>query len=545
MNSNSLVARAARETKPFKTFIFPVAIKTLTMRSLSILVLILSISPVLQAQVTWSDDVAEIIYTNCTACHRDAGIAPFPLIDFDEDIAPNVNAILDAVGTGYMPPWIADTTYQDYIKERVLSSEEIQIIADWVANGSPEGNPADAPPPPSYQDEGFITAPADLEVQIPEYTSNASPTFDDYVCFSIPTGLTQDKKLRAFEVIPGNTEIVHHALIYLDEDGTYPTNTSGLCGGPTTGLLGGYTPGGVPTIYPSDGADFNLGVNIPAGSNIVFAMHYPNGSAGMVDDTKVRLYFYDDDIEIREVTSMPILENWNFTIEANTVEEVTDEFNLIPADVSLLSVFPHMHLLGDYIESYAVTPGSDTIPLVRIPHWDFEWQEFYFFKNMVKIPAWSTLYGKGIYENLPGNPHNPNDPPIDVSAGLNTTDEMFLIYFSFLGYEEGDELLDIEALTQITTDLSEIQFDELGTLNVYPNPAEDLLYFELNLRSPSQASIYLYDHQGRLVEKVLDRSELYGGLQRLQIDTERLPAGIYHYSVNLGGDLKGGKILVY
>ncbi len=108
------------------------------MKRLSYILLAILLHNGISSQITWSDDIADIVYTNCSACHRDAGIAPFPLIDFDEDIAPNVNGILDAVGTGFMPPWIADTTYQHYIKERVLSSEEIQLIADWVANGAPQ-----------------------------------------------------------------------------------------------------------------------------------------------------------------------------------------------------------------------------------------------------------------------------------------------------------------------------------------------------------------------------------------------------------------------
>ncbi|NNC83711.1 MAG: T9SS type A sorting domain-containing protein [Flavobacteriales bacterium] len=505
---------------------------------------VLTVSSDLPAQVTWADDVAEIVYANCATCHRDAGIAPFPLIDYTEDVAPNVNAILEAVGTGYMPPWTADSDYQDYLGERLLSSEEVQTIVDWVANGSPEGSAADAPPPPVFNDAGFITATPDLEVRIPDYVSNASATFDDYVCFAIPTGLTEDKKLRAFEVIPGNTEIVHHALVYIDAEGDYETDTSGLCGGPALGLIGGYTPGGQPTIYPSDGQDMNLGVTIPAGSNLVFAMHYPNGSAGQLDSTKVRLFFYEDDTQIREVTTFPLIQDWEFTIEANAVEEVTAEWSYVPEDVSFLNVFPHMHLLGDYIESYAVTLAGDTIPLVRIPHWDFDWQEFYNFQNLIHIPAWTTIHGRGIYENTPGNPHNPNDPPVDVGAGLNTTDEMFLVYFSFLAYEEGDENIDLEELTQLPTDLNSIEWVDSGSMHVYPNPSNDILYFEMELERPSQISIYLYDQHGRLVERIADQAQRNAGMQRITFDTEGLNAGIYFYSVNLNGDLGSGKVLI-
>jgi hypothetical protein len=273
-------------------------------------------------------------------------------------------------------------------------------------------------------------------------------------------------------------------------------------------------------------------------------MNYPNGSAGMLDSTKVRFFFYDDDIPIREVTSLPILENWNFTIEAFTTEEVTAEFNFIPADVSLLSVFPHMHLLGDYIESYAVTPLTDTIPLVRIPHWDFEWQEFYFFKNLIKIPAWSTLYGSGIYENTPGNPHNPNDPPIDVSAGLNTSDEMFLIYFSFLAYEEGDELIDLEELTQLPTSLNELTIAEGAMLKTYPNPFADKVNFELSLETNSQVSIYIYDIKGELVDRVVDRKTYPSGNSLIEYNASpSLSQGTYFYSVNIDGRFGSGKII--
>jgi hypothetical protein len=496
------------------------------------------------AQVTWSEDVAEVLYENCTACHNANGIAPFPLIEYSE-AQINANSILDAVGTGYMPPWPADTTYQDYAHERVLSAEEIQTIVDWVTSGSAEGDPTLAPPPPVYDNLGFITAPADLELFMEPHVSAATSVYDDYSCFTIPTGLLQDKKIKAFEVIPGNPEIVHHCLVYIDEDGTSQTNTSGFCGGPTEGLIGGYTPGANPTVFPSDGQDFNLGVVLPAGSNLVFAMHYPAGSQGQEDQTRIRLYFYDDATQIREVNTSPIIENWDFTIEANTTEEVTAEFNFVPADVSILSVFPHMHLIGDYIESYAVSPAQDTIPLVRVNHWDFEWQEFYFFKHMQKIPQWSTIYGKAVYNNMPGNPHNPNNPPIDVSAGLNTTDEMFLIYYHFLAYQEGDELIDLEELTQLPTSVAEFGSDEFTGLTVSPNPVETVTTFSYLLKRESTVSLYIYNNAGQLIEKLIDKKDTAAGHNTTDWQPENtLSAGVYYYSMRVDGKATAGKLLL-
>jgi len=183
-----------------------------------------------------------------------------------------------------------------------------------LAEGSLEGNPDLAPPAPVYPEDGFILNPPDLEVQIPTYTSQATNFSDDYVCISMPLGLTSSKKLRAFEVVPGNPEVVHHCLLYIDETGEYESDLSGYCVGPTDGLIGGYTPGAVPTIFPSDGADMNMGVIIPAGSNLVLAMHFPEGSAGETDDTKVRLYFYEDDVPLREITTSPHPSKLEFSI---------------------------------------------------------------------------------------------------------------------------------------------------------------------------------------------------------------------------------------
>src|SRR5690606_20421438 len=111
----------------------------------------------------------------------------------------------------------------------------------------------------------------------------------------------------------------------------------------------------------------------------------------------------------------PLLENWFFCISPNTTRYVDDWYPSmsagVPADYSLLSVFPHSHLLGKMMESYAISSSNDTTPLIRIPHWDFEWQDFYFFKNIVKLEAGSRIYGRALYDNRASNPHNPFNPP--------------------------------------------------------------------------------------------------------------------------------------
>ena len=494
-------------------------------------------------QVTWSDDMAQIFYDNCTSCHRPNGIGPFSLMTYEE--ASLAGAALPViVSSGFMPPWTADSEYQEYSHERTLTSDEIIAITEWVNTGMLEGNVDDAPPPPVYPEDGFISATPDIEVQIPEYTSQASLFADDYVCFALPLGLTEDKKLKAFEVIPGNPQIVHHALAYIDPDATYETDLSGICGGPTEGLIGGYTPGSQPTVFPSNGDDLNMGVTIPAGSNLVLAMHYPEGSAGEIDDTSIRLFFYEDEVDIREITTNPIIQNWTFNLPANEVTEINANFGFIPDDKSLLSVFPHMHLLGKDIISYGVTSEDDTIPFVSIPHWDFEWQQFYFFRNMIHIPAWTSMEAYGTYDNTVNNPHNPNDPPIDVGAGLNTSDEMFLVYFQYADYVDGDEDIDLEELTALPSLIDDLSNIEDRNITVLPNPFSDNVKISTQLSQSSKVSISIYDIEGKLIDILVDRENYPPGEQFWTWKPDvSLGNGLYFYSMRINGEVFTGRIL--
>ena len=517
----------------------------LSFLSFSSFILALVISQTSVAQLTWADDVAEIVFKNCTACHNDNGIAPFSLMDY-ESVLDNAGSIAEAVSEDYMPPWTADDTYQSYAHSRKLTAIEKSTLLAWLDDGLTEGNPDDVPPPPVYSNEGFIQAVPDLEMTMEPYTSSATFNQDDYICISLPTGLLEDKKLKAYEVVPGNPSILHHCLVYVDESGNYPTDFGGQCVGPNNdeGLIGGYTPGAVPTVFPSNGDDINMGITIPAGSNIVMALHYPHGSAGEVDQTKIRLFFYDDDVEMREVLTYPLLDNWTFNIQANTQEEVMAQHGPIFQDLSVLSVFPHMHLLGEYINSYVITGDDENIPLIKIPHWDFEWQEFYFFENIQHITSGSTFYANGTYNNTSSNPHNPNDPPQNVQAGLNTSDEMFLVYFHYLSYEEGDEDINLTDLTALPASMTEVVFENNGAISVYPNPVSETVNFTFDLNSTSNTSLYVYDGLGSLVSKVIDRESVVRGASEYSMDVSILNSGVYYYSLRIDGDLKAGKFIV-
>lgn len=500
---------------------------------------------------TWSDDVAAIVYDKCSKCHHSGGIAPFELMSYS-DVSGMSSSISAAISSDEMPPWPPDEMYQQYSHSRALTPTQKTTFLNWISNGMPTGTMTNAPAPPVFN-SGSILGNGDLTVQIPSYASKAMGGHDDYVCFSIPSGLLQNRTIKAMEVVPGNRQIVHHALIYIDPSASYVTDTvGGDCGGPSGNvtLVGGYTPGSMPMILPSStSGGLKLGIDIPANSNIVFAMHYPDGSFGMVDSTKVIFHFYPiGETGIRTVSAAPVIQNWTMAIPPEQVVNYTAQYPStggIPIDMSILSVFPHMHLLGETIKAYAVNATNDTTKFINIHHWDFHWQDFYYFKHMQKAEAGSVIKGEASFDNTSSNPHNPHSPPQTVYAGFNTTDEMFIVYFHYLPYLPGDELYDIESLTNLS--VAEITADQ--NWQIYPVPfSENITFKPTSLKAGDIVSISIYDTQGRLIKKICERqvitsnssSFIWNGKSE---DGYEVKSGTYFISMNCNGEFSSQTIM--
>jgi hypothetical protein len=513
----------------------------------------LLLSNFIHAQLTWSDQIAQLVYDKCGYCHHNGGIAPFSLLTYN-DVFLRRSFVQTYVNNRQMPPWPPNDDYQNYAHKRSLSNSEIQMINDWINNGAPEGNAANTPAAPTYNAGSFLANP-DAVLRAPVYTSKATFGNDDYVCFSIPTGLNTAKKVRAIEVIPGNMSIVHHCLVYADQTGTIGTDTTGNCAGPSSAdLIAGYAPGEFPTIFPN-GQNVKMGVNLSAGSNLVLAMHYPAGSLGMIDSTKIHIFYYPDTTtNVRIVTTAPILNDLGFCINANTVDTITDVFpasSPIPSNFTLISVFPHAHLLGKEFLVYAIKLNGDTIPIIHIPNWNFEWQGFYLFKNPIKLPIGSRLYGGASYDNTTNNIFNPNQPPQNVCFGENTTDEMFLVYFQYLQYQNGDEFLDLDSLTSppqgSATGVVGNEAKGENFLLSYPNPFNNEINIEYYLENPEESSVQIYDIQGRLVRNLSSAIGTQGN-QRivwngLNDSNSEMPSGLYLVYLRVGDKISTNKVM--
>ena len=393
-----------------------------------------------QEEVTFSEHISPIIYHNCTECHRIGGVGPMPFTNY-EQVSALGGMIESVTSNGYMPPWHADPEYSNFIGERYLTDQEKELISGWVNGGMIQGDPSLEADMPEFVEGSVLNEEPD-EVLIMEQAYLVEGNLeDDYRVFVFSTNFGEDKNLKSIEIVPGNLQAVHHVLVNIDTDGLCAAQDaatpeygyeceSGFCTGNIPQLSAGYTPGMVPPMWNND-----IGLVLPNGADIAIQIHYAPSSIDEYDQTAVNLFFKDEEIE-REVQVRTLIDT-EFLVPANEIYEHYVSYQ-IEDDISLISILPHMHLIGKSWLVYAENDG-DTIPIINIPNWDFNWQTFYQPEYMLKLPQGYTIHAYATYDNTSSNPTNPNSPPQDVPWCDYTTCEMFFLPFSYVPYQDGDE----------------------------------------------------------------------------------------------------------
>jgi hypothetical protein len=157
------------------------------------------------SEVTFTRDIAPILQRSCQNCHRPDGVAPMPLVTY-EDVRPWARAIKLRTGlgprAGVMPPWYMEKNIgiQGFKDDPSLSDPEIATIAKWADSGAPRGNPAHLPPPKTFDDRAWHIGTPDLIVKSQEIVvkGDAADWWGEIP--SIPTGLTEDRYVSAVEV---------------------------------------------------------------------------------------------------------------------------------------------------------------------------------------------------------------------------------------------------------------------------------------------------------------------------------------------------------
>jgi len=385
--------------------------------------------------VTFSHDVAPILYRRCAPCHHSGGVAPFSLLTY-QDAAKRAQSIATVTRQRVMPPWLPAAPH--FRDERRLSNAEMATLSHWAAAGAPAGNLSAAPAAPHFRD-GWQLGEPDLEAKMALDFAVPADGSDLYRCFVAPMTIAQDHWVRAVDMRPGNPQVVHHAILFEDISGTARKRDTGSgydCFGtpgflPARGL-GGWTPGSLPYQAPDDMPEL-----LHAHADLVLQVHYHPFGRAVTDRTAVALYFTDRK-PTRHAQDIPLGSNRIDIPPGDRAYKVTDHFS-IPVDVDVIGINPHAHYICKDMLGYAVLPNGTRRTLLHIPDWNFNWQQQYLYPTPVRLPAGTDLAMEFTYDNSDDNPRNPSHPPRRVVWGPSSTDEMAGLHIAVVPVDPDDE----------------------------------------------------------------------------------------------------------
>jgi mono/diheme cytochrome c family protein len=393
-------------------------------------------------RVTFTETIAPIVYQNCVTCHRPGEAAPFSLISYD-DVKNRGQLIAAVTGARIMPPWQATHGYGEFEDERRLTDAQIQSIATWVKSGMPEGDKSKMPALPKFT-SGWRLGTPDLVLEMPKEFEVPASGPDIFRNFVIPSGLLEDKWVRAVEFRPSARTVVHHALFAYVRSGAFASQ-DGADGKPGfrglsprgDGPLGGWAVGASPRFLPE-----GLALPMSKGSDFVIQMHFhPSGKAEREKST-VGIYFAPKapDRNLRVLQLPGLFGIGSLTeIPAGEKNYVMERSATMPVDVKVYLANPHAHYLGKEFKATATLPDGSTKPLLWIQNWDFNWQDGYNYKEPVILPKGTRVDVRITYDNSASNPHQPSNPPKKVWWGEESTDEMGSISFGLIPVRREDE----------------------------------------------------------------------------------------------------------
>lgn len=367
--------------------------------------------------------VAPILNAKCAACHQTGGIAPFPLATF-ADVEPRASQIVNATENRIMPPYLMEVGGEcgSFDESVALTDEEIATIGAWASGERLEGTAIAMTPP------AVPSLPDGTDLFTPEFTpvieGGTLAEFDEYRCFPIEMGLTEESYVTGWEFQPGNSAIVHHVIAML-VDPSAPSGVEGLdnsqvmaglnardgrdgwhCFGEAgdgvrvEGVPAAWAPGSGPFTYPE-----GVGVRVQPGRQLIVQVHYNLARAevrGQSDRTRVRLQLKSsverqaslllNDAFLGTLRNDPpdVLEPGNPAARYSWTRSGA-EFGLPPGvPVEVIMVSPHMHQRGS---KYTLEFGrGDQFECQgRVSRWDFNWQRPYQYLTPPTLDAQSQI----------------------------------------------------------------------------------------------------------------------------------------------------------
>lgn len=395
-------------------------------------------------EITYAAHVAKILNERCVSCHRPGEVAPFSLTSYEEAVGW-AEMMKEVIDEGRMPPWFADPSHGKFSNDARLSANEKKTIAQWIAGGKPMGDKSQLPPAPTFT-EGWRIGEPDLVLAMRDkpYSVPAEGVVQ-YQYMMVDPGFTEDKWIQAAEARPGNRQVVHHIIVFVvPKEGLLAMRgRRGGGGGPGSRLSGNmlatYAPGSTANVMAPGTALF-----VPAGSRLVFQMHYsPNGTA-QTDRSQLGLKFADPKTVKHKVIGGAVSQR-NLKIPPHDPNHKVVASRELDRDVTLISLSPHMHLRGKAFKYEAEYPDGRKEILLDVPRYDSNWQLTYDLAEPKKLPAGTVIRCEAHYDNSEGNLANP-DPSDTVRWGPQTWHEMMIGFFKAIGEKDSNQSLGGDAV---------------------------------------------------------------------------------------------------
>ncbi|MBL7648078.1 MAG: alkyl hydroperoxide reductase [Candidatus Hydrogenedentes bacterium] len=372
------------------------------------------------APVTYSEHIAPILNEHCVACHRPGQTAPFALQDYRHASA-RADMILEVVLEERMPPWYGARKHGPFVNERTVTEAEKTLLAQWIRGDKPEGDPALAPAPSVFPDSEWAIGEPDLVLTAKDVEQIPAEGFIPYRYVTLPYQFAADIWVQGLEILPGNSEVVHHAnLIYTLPGQPYDEQN---------GFLTGKVPGGNPVdLAPG------VGMMIPKGAVLTIQIHYVTTGKPETDQMRVGIR-YADGIVAKRTFHQRIRPETIAIPPGEPFYRMSAE-ETIPHNATVIALFTHMHTRGRDMTFFADYPDGHSETLLTIPNYSFDWQLAYQYAPGTKrFPKGTKIRTVSHYDNSAFNPYNP-DPTIEVPYGDQTIHEMNDGYVFYLDEEE-------------------------------------------------------------------------------------------------------------
>jgi Flp pilus assembly protein TadD len=391
------------------------------------------------ASATWSRDIAPVLYQNCTTCHHPGGAGPFSLLTY-ADARRWAPQILNVTQSRLMPPWLPEPGYGDFADVRRLSDDDRALLKRWINGGMAQGDVKAAPPQPHYNAQWQLGKP-DVILQTAQPFTLAAGGTDVFRNLIMPNPLKETRYIRAMEILPSPASVVHHANLLIDRTASlrrmHPADWQRGIPGMELLMDAGnrFDPDSHFLFWKPDSPAPTEPEGMPwrldAGNDLVLNIHMkPTGKPETVT-AQVALYFTPD-APIHQPMLLQLDGDDQLNIPAGDSNFVVQDSLTLPVDVQVLGVYPHAHYLGRDMQGWAILPNGEKKWLVWIKDWDINRQSVYRYREPLLLPAGTVLHMKYSFDNSAANPHNPHSPPVRVTAGNRSDDEMSHLWLQVL-----------------------------------------------------------------------------------------------------------------